>query len=90
MTTITATRTPTEPRTARTWRRAQVRATLTRVVREGTTMASAAWHRKRRPALVIGSFTSIDIAAWHTLGTGAGWLVLGILGLAFELLGGEE
>jgi hypothetical protein len=90
MATITAT-TPTD---ARKWPRLRrwdrVRASLAAVGSRGTQMASAARHRYRRPALVISSFTCLDIAAWHTYGTGAGWAVLGALVLVFEMLGGEE
>lgn len=70
------------------WRR--VRTTLAKWAAQGGTMASAARHRHRRPALVISSFTSLDVSAWHTFGVGAGLLVLGGLLLVFEAIGGDE
>jgi hypothetical protein len=74
------------------WKRrlATGRAALAEWARQGATVASAARHRYRRPALVIGSFGCIDAAAWHSLGMGAGLLVLGALGLVFEAIGGDE
>lgn len=63
---------------------------LAAVGRRASKTASAARSRYRRPALVVGSFASIDLATWHTLGTGAGLLVLGLLGLSFEMLGSDE
>lgn len=71
-------------------RLAKVRGRLGEVGRQVVAVASAARSRYRRPALVTGSFASIDLATWHTLGAGAGLLVLGALGLCFELLGGDE
>lgn len=76
-------------RTARGWRK-RARTALTSAIRQGATMVSAARHRYRRPALTIGSFASLDAAAWHTFGLGAGLLVLGLLGLVLEMLGGDE
>ena len=69
---------------------AKTRASLGAVGRRAMTVASAAKSRYRRPALVIGSFASIDLATWHTLGMGAGLLVLGALGLCLELLCADE
>lgn len=90
MTTITATNPPDARPGTHTWRWDRTRDALAQAWRKGTAVASAARHRYRRPSLVIGSFASIDLAAWHTLGTGAGLLALGLLGLVFELLGGDE
>lgn len=70
------------------WRR--VRNALTTAAAQGAKMASAARHRYRRPALVIGAFGCLDAAAWTTFGLGAGLAVLGGLALALEALGGDE
>jgi hypothetical protein len=53
-------------------------------------MASAARHRLRRPALVIGGLGCMDASAWHTFGIGAGLLVLGASLWAFEYLSGDD
>ncbi len=86
MTTTTA-----DVRAASTRRRwTAARTTLAKVCRQGATMVSAARHRYRRPALTISGFGCVTAAAWTTFGLGAGLLVLGLLTLVFEWLGGEE
>lgn len=89
MASITATAPTT--RTAAVRRRlAAVRTALASSIRQGATMVSAARHRYRRPALTISGFGCIDAAAWTTFGLGAGLLVLGVLALVFEWLGGDQ
>lgn len=88
MATITATHLD-APTHTRTWRRGRVRAALATGRRKGKLMASAARHRYRRPALVIGSFGCGVASAWHTFGLGAGLLALSAAGLVLEMLGGE-
>lgn len=71
------------------WRKA--RTVLTTVTRQGAKMASAARHRLRRPALVIGGLGCMDASAWHTFGIGAGLLALGASLWVFEAIsGGDE
>lgn len=71
------------------WRRA--REALATWAAQGATMASAARHRYRRPALVISAFSCLDAAAWSTFGLGAGLAVLGGLLIVFEwVTGGDE
>jgi hypothetical protein len=68
----------------------RARAALAEAARQGLKVASAARHRYRRPALVTSSFTCIDAGIWHTFGTGAGLVALGLLGLVLEMLGSDE
>lgn len=68
----------------------RARSSLASWARQGVTVVSAARARYRRPALTTSGFACIDAAAWHTYGTGAGLLVLGVLVLVFEWLGGED
>jgi len=67
----------------------RTRSSLASWARQGAKMVSAARHRYRRPALTITGFGYLDAAAWHTFGLGAGLLVLGLLTLVFEWLGGD-
>lgn len=84
-TTTTPTRTqPANPP----WRRA--RKAFGTAVTRSTTMASAARHRLRRPALVIGGLGCTDASAWHTFGLGAGLLALGISLWIFELIAEDD
>jgi hypothetical protein len=81
-----------DARTRPGWRRhaATARTALTKGMRQGAQVASAARHRYRRPALVISSFGCIDASAWTTFGTGAGLLAIGISLFVLEMLGGDE
>jgi hypothetical protein len=87
---MASTAVPARTRPARPPWHKRARNALTAAVTQGTTMASAARHRYRRPALVISAFGCIDTAAWTSYGPGAGLLVLGALILVIEVLGGEE
>lgn len=75
---------------SRRWRWDRTRAALAEAARQGTTAASAARRRYRRPALVTGSFSSAVAAAWTTFGLGAGLLALSAALLALEWLGGDD
>jgi len=69
------------------WRR--VRTALASAVSQGATMASAARHRLRRPALVIGGLGCMDAAAYQ----GPLWLGLVVTGASLwvlEWLTGDE
>lgn len=70
------------------WRR--VRTTLATARAKVTSTASAARHRLRRPALVVGGLGCMDASAWHTFGLGAGLLVLGASLWVFEYLTGDD
>ena len=72
------------------WRWDRTRAALAEAARQGTAMASAARHRYRRPALVIGSFACGVASAWTTFGLGAGLLAMFAAGLTLEFLGGDD
>lgn len=71
------------PRTDSPPRHKRMGAALANVGRQGATMASAARHRLRRPALTIAGFGSIDAAFFH-LGWFWGLLVTGISVLVFD------
>lgn len=64
----------------------RVRTALATACQQAVTMAGAARHRLRRPALVIGGLGCMDASAWHTFGLGAGLLALGASCWVFELL----
>lgn len=81
MATITAL--PTDAPRTRHGRRDRMREAWTKARGQAATVASAA-RRHSSPALTIGGFGFIDLAAWETFGRGAGWLALGVSILAFD------